>query len=722
MLTLPTRYTIKDETAAPLRVMTHNLHTMANAANAGLARQERLFRKLTPTLSNAAKQLLSYGTAGLGIGAAALSGKGIMDYETAIQSLQAVTGVSDKALEQFKKEIVSTANESKKFAGDVAGSFEVIGSMMSQYLTDPKALNQISNAGITLAKASRQELVPTLENLTSIMNQFDIKAAQATETVNRLTAGEIVGSLRTNQVAESLQEFGAGAYSANVNLSESVALVEALAKQMKTDKIGVGARNILTVMDSAKGLDKKARRDLRRSGVDLNYLMDKTHSLSERLHELSKISGNATVITSVFGRENKTAAQVIFNQLGTYDEYLAKIKVTNEAQKQAATNSNTLMVRVDQLKNTWLNYIATGDKAAIGLNKLKDAVGYVTDNMDSIVSVGLNVIKVFALWKAAIVAQKAVTMGLNIYLGIQSALVGYSSIAMKENIFALGAQKIAMVATGIATGVTTGNFAALNDVLLANPIGLVVTGLVALAGALYLADQREKSLIATYKEKIRLNQVDEINRETDALKKQIAQYVLLGDSIGKATAKTIQYNLVSFDIQKSKVESRIKETKKDLEKEKNKLYIGDLFKGAFGGGKAMYGDREKLAEQLSAQQTSSKKLSQDKLAVVELAKSMLETGKVSQKDYGSMFNSPKSKPTIVAGNPNSLWGGQTSEPKKGSGYFESTESGGIDLLKMFEKIMKSEKQNITIELKGLPAGATATVAGNNSMPSVAKSY
>ena len=146
--------------------------------------------------------------------------------------------------------------------------------MMSQYLDDPKALRQITDAGITLAKAGRTELVPTLENLTSIMNQFDLKANQATETINRLTAGEIVGSLRTSQVAESLQEFGAGAYAANVNLAESVALVEALAKQMKTDKIGVGALNILTVLDSAKGLDKKARNDLQSSGVDLNFIID----------------------------------------------------------------------------------------------------------------------------------------------------------------------------------------------------------------------------------------------------------------------------------------------------------------------------------------------------------------------------------------------------------------------------------------------------------------
>lgn len=713
-LTLATKFTAVDATGPATKSATRNFHDLASAANTGLARQERLFRKLTPSLTNATKQLLSYASAGAAIGAVAFSGKAIIDYETAIHSLQAVTGVSDQSMEGFKTEIIDTAFKTKKSATDIAGSFEVIGSAMSQYLTDPKALNQISNAGIVLAKASRQELVPTLENLTSIMNQFDIKANQATETINRLTAGEIVGSLRTSNVAEALQEFGAGAYSANINLSESVALVEALAKQMKQDKIGVGARNIITVLDSAKGLDKKARRDLRKSGVDLSFLMDKTHSLSERLHELSKISGNATVITSVFGKENRTAAQVIFNQLGTYDAYLAKIKTTNEAQRQAAINSDTVAVKARELKDRFINYLVTSDKVATGMVVLKDGLAFVADNIDGIITVATNAIKVFALWKASILIANGITIGMNIVLGVQNVLMLKSAALIEGNIIA---QKAAAITEGVwaaSIAITTGNFAALNAVMLANPIGLLVVGAATLAGTLYFLKEREKELILEYKKKIDLDIINSINNETDAVKKLASKYWDLGQGIKDATANAIKYRNATIDYQRHKVEERIKQTKSDIVKENNKKYFADNFSILFNGGyKPQSGKRAELQEQLYSQQKSALQLASASVSEARFSQSQIEKGTISAKDIGFGGAKKNVSPEVT---PNQ---GGNKEDFRFFNKHESYNPGFNDLIKaLFGK--NQEKQKILIEFKNAPAGMSATTTGSNI--SVPNSY
>jgi TP901 family phage tail tape measure protein len=726
-LVLPTKFTAVDGISGPAKIMQQNLHNMANAANIGLARQERLWRRIVPSMSGAARNLLDYGKASIGFATVGASVKGITDYEDAIQSLQAVTGVSNAELVNFKKEIATTANETKRFASDVAGSFEVIGSNMSQYLGDPKALNQISKAGITLSKASRQELVPTLENLTSIMNQFNLSANKASDTVNRLTAGEIVGSLRTNQVAEALQEFGAGAYAANITLSESIALTEALAKQLKADKIGVGARNIVTVLDSAKGLDKKARKDLRNAGVDLNFLMDKSQTLGARLKELSKISGDATAITSVFGRENKTAAQVIFNQLPTYEAYLAKIKVTNEAQTQSATNSNTLMNRVKELGATWVNYISTNDKTAKGLEMVKDGIKFVTENIDGFVTVAVNAVKIMAVWKAAMVAHKVITTSLNIALGISNALKLQSIGLIEGNIVATKASVITEKAMAAAIAVSTGNWAALNTVIGLSPIGWALIGVAALTGSVYLLSKREKELREEYEKQIQLNASAEIDKQTDALKRQIAQLVLLGDKLDEATVKRIKFNKSSLDYQRFQVEQRIKQTKS--EQDKMEFSSLEIALGAFGYQPERFGKRKELNERRYAQEASANKIAQEQRAIAQFAKQQIDMGNIKQKDLGNIFNSEKSTMPdwTKQSNPQSDWAKMLNPKKESGGYFEYGNDGKLDLLKMYEKITGGNKQqpvNVTIEAKGLPDWLRVSTgnSGTGITPSSTKSF
>ena len=85
--TIPTKFTAIDGVSATVGKMERNIYSYAERANAGIARQERLFRRLTPSLSGATRQLLQYASAGAVIGGIAYSGKAIMDYETAIQSL-----------------------------------------------------------------------------------------------------------------------------------------------------------------------------------------------------------------------------------------------------------------------------------------------------------------------------------------------------------------------------------------------------------------------------------------------------------------------------------------------------------------------------------------------------------------------------------------------------------------------------------------------------------
>ena len=181
--TIPTVFKAVDNLSAPLQRMSANMDKFDKSAKGIFGNLSEIQKEL---FSFAAKAAVITGVSSLfrfGV-------ESIMDYEKALASLEAVTGQSANL---FKGQIESIASSSRKSAIDVAKSFEVVGSAMSEYLDNPKALGQITEAGITLSKASRMELEPSLQALTSVMNQFGIAAEGANDTINRLIAGELVG-------------------------------------------------------------------------------------------------------------------------------------------------------------------------------------------------------------------------------------------------------------------------------------------------------------------------------------------------------------------------------------------------------------------------------------------------------------------------------------------------------------------------------------------------
>lgn len=643
-LTIPTTFTAIDKFRPTVQGMVNSMEGFTAKAATLSAQSQRAFRRLTPALGETQKQLLSMvGTAAAVGGAFQLgrfSVKSIMDYETAIQSLQAVTGVSNAQMEGFKKEISGVANASKKSSIDVAKSFEVVGSAMSQYLEDPRGLRLITEAGITLSKAARMDLEPTLMSLTSVMSQFGVSADGALDTVNRLTAGEIVGSVRTAEAAGFLQEFGAVAKNMNVTVGESTALIEALGVQMDKTKIGVGARNILTILSAAGGLDKKARKDLHAAGVDTKFLMDNTKSLSARLHELSKISKDPIKMVSVFGRENLTAGQVIFQQLAKYDEFAAKIMTTNKAQEQAATNSATLKESLNRLSASWVNMLTSSDKTADGIQKATNSVSFLTDHLDGVVSAGISVLKFYALWKVANLTMAAASGIMSVAVGIQSGILGVSSLALKGNTLALAAQKVALGTMALATGIATGNFAAFNAVVAANPLGLAITAIAALAAGITYLSYRQHQLNKEYEQSLNLRVNDHVKKQAIEVDNLAQSWIKAGYSIHDATLKALQFKQVSVNERLGTAKSELATTQSQLFKATDESWFP-----------AFNSEVQRLRNEETMKKMNLTNAMADKLGVTNSLISATQAGAINGSELYDLINgiSPKiSTPTFAS--------------------------------------------------------------------------
>lgn len=479
--TIPTIYTAVDNYSTHVKIMEKATSSFGSKIEAVSNKSEKLFKNLTPGLSDASKQFLQMASsaavvAGV-IATARFSATSIMEYETAVQSFRTIVSeLNDIDFAKFKDAITDVAKESGKSTTDVATAFEKIAGLNAKFAETPAAIAAVTSAAITLSKASRDELGVSAENLVGILNQFSLGATEANRTINVLAAGQAVGAASISQTSESFKVFGAVAKQSNLSLEQSVALTEVLAsKQIMGAEAGTALRGTLVRL-KASGLGYKS---------GLFDTRDALEEVNAQYEKLKTAKEKDALLDKVFGTINLTTGSILMNNIGLYDEFTKGVTNTSEAQKAAGINSNTLSTLLDRLKDKWITMITTSEGAGVGLSKVKDIIRLVTDNLDQIVSVGINVIKFFALWKVANIAMKGLMIANNVLLGIQNALRLESTALLGTNTVALTASAIAHDVMAASIAISTGNMAAFNAVMMANPIGATILALALLAGAFY---------------------------------------------------------------------------------------------------------------------------------------------------------------------------------------------------------------------------------------------
>lgn len=471
--TIPTIFTAVDKFSGPVKAMGNSVHAFASKAESALARSERAFRRLTPSIGSVGRDLINMAGAVSVAAVGAFATNSIMDYETELANLRAVTGASGKDFDVFKSKIQQVAVITKKSSVEVAQAFTAIANNQPELLKDAEALAMVTQSSIMLAQAARLELQPAGEALTVILNQFGKGAKDAAKTIDILAAGSVAGSSEIRDTADAIQQFGVVAANAGIKINESVALIELGSKFQKGIEAGVKFRNILLTMSAIKVQDPKALADLRRLGVNLDIVQNSALPLADRLKELSKIGKDNAAIFHVFGKENQAMATGILNTADNFQTMLDAVNTSGMAAKMAADNNNTLAIRLQQVKAAFINMLTSSDSASSGLTTAKNVVGFVAENMDTLLSIITKVIIAFALWKAAMITTSIALGAYNIVIGISGALTGMANVAIGKSTIAMNAYKIATWAVTAAQWLW-------NAAMSANPIGLIIIGIAAL--------------------------------------------------------------------------------------------------------------------------------------------------------------------------------------------------------------------------------------------------
>jgi TP901 family phage tail tape measure protein len=431
---IKTTFSAIDKFTSVITKMTVGVQSFANKAVVAFNRIERAERKLRAGISNTIGKFGQLGAMLSGFAVMMVMAQATIDLDTNLASLSAITGVTGDQFKVFAAEIEAVSKSQKMFAGDTAKAFEIVGSVKPELLANAKALSQVTEAAMILSKATKMDLQTSTESLVGVMNQFNLGAEESFRTMNTLAAGSLAGSAGVDRIMESMVKFGSTANSVGVNLEASVALIEMLGeKSIYGSDAGTGLRNVLLTLSTIKALPKNAIEQLNKFGVNMDIVANNSLPVTDRLRELSKISGDSTAMFRVFGKENITVGQILLNNVGKIEELTKAVTGTNTAVDQANINSNTLSNRWTEVVNSFKNAITSTNSENSALVKLKNTLVFVADNMETLVKWTAIGIALFIAYKAAMLLFKGVMMAYNIVSGIATAAQWAWNAAMYAN-------------------------------------------------------------------------------------------------------------------------------------------------------------------------------------------------------------------------------------------------------------------------------------------------
>lgn len=484
--------------------------------------------------------------------------------------LKALTGLDDDSIAwltgQAKTLSTTMTKEGlrvRQSAAEILDAFMLVGSAKPELLGDKEALKAVTEEAMRLQAAAKDiTLNEAVDSLTLSLNQYGAAADQAGRFTNVLAAGSQAGSANIASQAKAIRNAGTAAASANVPIEQTVALIETLAyRGIKDEVAGTGLKKFFLVLQT---------------GADETN--PKIVGLDKALENLKNKNMDAGAIKKMFGEEGYNTASVILQNTEMVKDFTAAVTGTNVAYEQAAINSDTAQAKLEQARNKMkLAAIDLGEKLnpalTVSTNMLTNVLKYLPGLIDwckkwggtvlwlsTILLVYATRLKIITAWYSIWNSLTKIATVLNLaYAASMNTLFGYTvtsfgnlrklSMLMQGHSVLLKSLRTATYLYAAAVQVLHGrvdlaakSLKAAWTIMSSNPIGLLVTLVLAAATASYKLTQRTKAYYD-------LNKVNEKITE-----KSNDEYARQSSLIEQLTTKIHNNNLSNFERKKAIVQ------------------------------------------------------------------------------------------------------------------------------------------------------------------------
>lgn len=265
--------------------------------------------------------------------------------DSQMHDLSAVAGVTGDGLKQIENFARQSA---KAFGTDASVAVEGYKLLLSQLSPElgkyPEALSAMGGCIQTTSKLMSGDGVAAAQVLTTAMNQYGVSmedpmaaSEEMARMMNVMAAAGQAGSVELPAISAALQQCGMAAKAANVSFEETNAAIQVLDKAgKKASEGGVALRNVLGQLSKGRFVEKQAREELEKAGIDVVALGDNSKSLKERLEMLKPMLNDSALLSKFFGVENANAARALIQGTDALRGFTEAVTGTNSATEQAA--------------------------------------------------------------------------------------------------------------------------------------------------------------------------------------------------------------------------------------------------------------------------------------------------------------------------------------------------------------------------------------------------
>lgn len=364
------------------------------------------------------------------------AGKAAAEFETHLDSLQSLTGLSDEAMQDISKGAIEMSKEFKSSASDIVDAMKLIGSQAPELLSDKDALMEVTKAANVLAEAAQIEVVDAAKGITTVMNQMGVSASEASNIINVLAASSLQGSADVAYLNTAFEKAGTAAKSAGMNYVELSAAIETVAPKFSSADVA-GSQLASTLLQ----LSMKASNDFKPSVV----------GMSQALENLAAAQLSDAEIAKMVGESNVTMLKSLIEGRSTFDGYTQSLAGTNTAYEQMTINNDNFEGAVTRLKSAWDALLITLGQSGV-LQGIADGVMDIMGLLNDIINVISDVISTFDLFGSDVtdncnISKIQIQMLSDIIKGIGTVLQIVVAVAAKAF------NAIKDVATNVANGI-----------------------------------------------------------------------------------------------------------------------------------------------------------------------------------------------------------------------------------------------------------------------------
>ncbi|WP_085523848.1 phage tail tape measure protein [Tuberibacillus sp. Marseille-P3662] len=462
--------------------------------------------------------------AGVGIGAAVYQAA---TFEQALANVQAVTGSTDKQIQQLSKQAKELGEQTKYSGRQVV---EAAGELVKAGLSMDEVLGGALQGSLNLATAGELRLADAAEIASTALNAFEEDNLSVSDAADILAGAANASATSVQEMRVGLAQSSAAAANAGFSFKETSTALAVLANNgLKGSDAGTSLRTMLLRLAPTT---KTAKEKMQELGIITKENGNRFYDAQGNVKDFSGVVGvlrdalddlnpreRQKALKEMFGTDAYRAGAIFFKEAADGVNEMADAMERVSAAEVAAERMDTFLGKVDELVSSLQTAgIEIGDEF---LPMLTDVVKEITEMTRSISDMNPAVIAVGL--KAA------------------GAAAGFGVLATS----------IVKVSRGLM-------------LLRANPIGLAITGLTLLVGAvvgakeaydefqkvnLDTANKMQKTYMTT---KDQIDQFDQLRKKSKLTSDEFARYIDLQEKVNEATdpQKIKSYKNKMKDLQK----------------------------------------------------------------------------------------------------------------------------------------------------------------------------